>query len=156
MKKTLLIILLIVPLYVFSQTQKIIAKFIISESTLNNYDNTKFDEERGGYFAFYEDTRGKLCLANVADNWNQQSYGQLLNLTSKTYEETSTTYKSTIFSCRWKYYNSYDKNSGYATIQFIKTYKPQGIVFNLTMILPNLDKLSYIGFMDGTLNFENY
>jgi hypothetical protein len=156
MKKILLIIILIIPLSVFSQNQKQLAKFNITESTINNYDNTQFDIERGGYFTFYENANRKLCLANVSENWNQQSYGQLLNLTEKTYNETSTSYKISIFSCRWKYYNSYDNNSGYATIQFSKTYKPQGVVFTLTMILPNLDKISYVGYMEGSLNFDNY
>ena len=156
MKKILFIIIFIIPISVFCQNQKQLAKFIITESTYNNNDNTQFDIERGGYFTFYENANKKLCLANVSENWNQQSFGQLLNLTEKTYEETETSYKTNIFSCRWKYYNSYDKNTGYATIQFSKTYKPQGVGFTLTMILPNLDKIYYVGYMEGTLNFENY
>ncbi len=149
-------LLVLFPLIALGQQQKTLAKFIITESTLNGNDNTQFDISRGGYFVFYENVYKKLCFANVAKNWDQQSYGQLYNLSSETEKETATTYEATTFIYRWKYYNSYDSKTGYATIRLTKIYKPQGVVFTLKMILPNLDVLTYTGYMDGSLRLEDY
>ena len=37
-----------------------------------------------------------------------------------------------------------------------KIYKPQGVAFTLKMVLPNLDILEYKGYMEGSLDFNNY
>ena len=156
MKILICTIFLCLPSVVYTQVQKTITKFIITESTSNGIDNTQFDYNRGGYFVFYENNLKKICLANVCEKSNDQSYGQIFNINSRTEEETSTTYKTQIFNFRWKYYNTYDSKTGYATIKLSKIYKPQGIVFYLIMILPNLDKLTYTGYMDGSLQLEKY
>ncbi len=154
--KTIIFLIFLFPSICLGQEQKTLAKFIITESTLNGNDNTQFDIDRGGYFVFYENEYKKLCFANYAKNWDQQSYGELHNFESETLPETETTYKAHIFKYRWKYYNSYDTKTGYATIRMTKIYKPQGVVFTLKMILPNLDILEYTGYMEGSLDFNNY
>ena len=138
-----------------SAQQEILAKFAITESTENGRDNTAFDLERGGYFVVYKKD-SETFLANVASVWNQQSYGKLYQLKAETIAETQTQYKTDIFNFRWKFYNSYDDETGYATIKMIKIYKPQGIIFNLEMILPNLDVLTYHGYMESSLNFNDF
>lgn len=144
------------PLLTLSQKQETLSKFIITESTINGKDKTDFDINRGGYFVFYKNDKNELCFANYSKYTKDQSYGRVHNLSVKKQKESSSSYKSDIFNYRWKYYNTYDANTGYATITLIKIYKPQGIAFSLRMILPNLDVSNYKGYMEGSLNLEDY
>jgi hypothetical protein len=156
MKKILLLLSLFIATFSFAQKQETLAKFIITESTQNGYDNTAFDIDRGGYFVFYNNVDKEPYFANIAGNSEDQSFGRTINMKSETIKETSTSFKANVFNFRWKYFNTYDNATGYATVQFTKIYKPQGVIFELVMILPNLDKLTYKGYMDGTLDLENF
>ena len=135
--------------------QETLAKFSITESTANGKDNTTFDIDRGGYFVIYKKDY-KLFLANVSAAWNQQSYGVIHQLKGETLEESKNQFKADIFNFRWKFYNDYDDKTGYATIRMTKVYKPQGVYFTLKMILPNLDILNYKGYMEGSLDFNDF
>ncbi|OWK73100.1 hypothetical protein CBW16_10060 [Flavobacteriaceae bacterium JJC] len=135
--------------------QKTLAKFTITESTENGKDNTAFDIERGGYFVIYQKD-SELYLANVANVWKQQSFGRILNLEVETLEETENEFQADVFNFRWKYFNDYDERTGYATIRLSKIYKPQGVLFTLKMVLPNLDVLTYKGYMEGSLDFSDF
>jgi hypothetical protein len=156
MKKILLLLSIFCTTIAFAKTQETLAKFIITESTKNGYDNTAFDIDRGGYFVFYINKDNKLCFGNIAEHTELQSFGLLIGMKIDKIDETATTFKTDIYNYRWKYYNNYDNATGYATVQCVKIYKPQGVIFELVMILPNLDKLTYKGYMDGTLDLENF
>ena len=139
-----------------SEQQKVIAKFIITESTSNGYDQTEWDLKRGGYFAFYISDGNEFCLANVSKNTKDQSYGAISGMQSETISETDDSYESQIFTFRWKYFNTYNDKTGYARIALSKIFKPQGTIFTLRMVLPNLDVLEYKGYMEGTLDLSNF
>jgi len=134
---------------IFSQKALLTEKYIITESTHNEYDRTEIDIERKGYFKFYNTDKQELYFANLSDNNDDQSYGKVLNLKATETEETDSTYGSEVINFRWKYYNTYDDETGYATIRIVKIYKRIGIAFTLTMLLPDLDVFEYKGYIDS-------
>jgi hypothetical protein len=134
--------------------QETIAIFIITESTINNQDLTAFDIKRGGQFVFYKDTDGDVMLSNVATNDNNQSYGQIIDFKCSTEPASDKYYEATTCTFIWNYQNNYDNKSGYATCKLNKIYKPQGVTFELFIVLSNLDLLKYKGYMKGTLDFS--
>ena len=54
------------------------------------------------------------------------------------------------------YSNSYDSKKGTCKVQFLKIYKPQGVVSKLKLITEALDVTEYIGYMEGSIDFSNY
>lgn len=151
---TLIISLLLINEICFSQNQETYAKFIITESSINGKDNTLYDISRSGYFVIYVSNK-QIYFANVSKLNKDQSWGRVYKANVETFPETETSYKRDKISFTWNYTNSYDSKTGYATIVLDRIYKPQGIIFELGMILSNLDLLEYKGYMDGTINFEN-
>lgn len=157
MFRCLLSIIMSLPLLTFAQkNQETLSKYVITESTHNGSDLTSFDVKRGGYFVFYRDSDGELLFANVSGNTKEQSWGPVLDLKTKEEKETESTYEADVFRFRWKYANTYNKKTGYATITMHKIYKPQGVVFILKMILTNLDETIYKGYMEGTTDEDTF
>ena len=137
--------------------QKTLAKFIISDATINKVDATEIYLEAGGYIAFYTTGDGNLYMTNImAKRNNSQSYGRMYSAKTTSLNETYETYKADIFYYRWRYVNSYDTKKGTATVKLIKVYKPRGVTFVCTIIPENLDVLVYKGYMEGTLDFSDY
>ena len=141
----------------FSQ-QKTLAKFVILEFKNNGQDYTNWSLDRNQYLVFFVNENQKLCMANVCGNCkgNEQSYGNLHHLDTKSYEETNTTYKMDVFKYRWQYFNTYDDKTGSAIIELTKIYKPQGVAFEMKMVVENLDISLYKGYMEGSINFSDY
>jgi hypothetical protein len=132
------------------------SKYIITESKRNEVDQTEFDLDREGFFMFMElDEPGTLHMINSSAVYDAFSYGPISKIEHTETEETEELFASDNFDFKWHYSNTYDDNTGYATVNLKKVYKPQGIVFYLTMILPNLDILEYTGFIKGSVNFAN-
>ena len=157
MYRILLLTCLSLPLLTYAQKkQETLSKYIITESTRNGSDLTSFDVERKGYFVFYRDSDGELLFANVSKATKEQSWGPVLDLKTKEEKETETTYEADVFRFRWKYANTYDKKTGYATVTLHKVYKPQGVVFILKMVLTNLDEMIYKGYMEGTTDPDDF
>lgn len=140
----------------FAQEQTVLAKFKITEAKKNGVDVSNYYFERKQYFVFYFDKYKQFCMANVSGVNSDQSYGRLYSMQKEHIAETKNTYQINVFNFRWKYYNTYDNASGYASISLTKVYKPQGVMFILKMVLTNLDVVEYKGFMEGTLNFQDY
>ena len=156
MKRLLTIMMLGFSLFTHAQKQEDLAKFRITEAKNNGNDITQYYYERKQYFVFYLNEAKDLCLANVSGTNNDQSYGKILSLEEESKNETDETYKTDIFNFRWKYHNTYDKDNGYATISFSKIYKPTGVVFNMKMVTQRLDVVVFNGYMEGTLNLQDY
>lgn len=112
--------------------------------------------ERKQFLIFYNNKEGQLCLANVSGINDDQSYGRVYSLASETIKETETSYKADVFNFRWKYYNSYNSETVYAAVSLTKIYKPTGVIFSIKMALLNLDVLKIKGYMEGTLNLNDY
>ena len=71
-------------------------------------------------------------------------------------QKTAKDYKVDIFYFNWNYSNNYDSKKGTCKVQFLKIYKPQGIVSKLKLITEALDVTEYIGYMEGSIDFSNY
>jgi len=159
MKKILLPILFFLPLLIFGQLpeQEILAKFTITKALKNGVDITRTIEKAAAYTVFYSNPNNDLIyMANVWPNSNSQSYGPMYSVENKSFKETYETNKADFFAFNWKYKNDYDNKSGIADVEVIKIYKPEGISFTVKIIPENLDIIIYSGFMEGTVNFENY
>jgi hypothetical protein len=153
--KTKLIYLALLLLFTsnaFSQKQTIVAKFIISDARINKVEATEYYLKARSFFAFYrEEGTSVLGFANVMVGDNSQSYGRTYDMHKSTEEETSTSYKSDIYFFKWSYINTYDHKEGTASVKLIRTYKPAGVAFEITIVPDNLDVLDYKGYMDGSL-----
>lgn len=137
--------------------QKTIAKFIITDATINKADVTETYLEAGGYIAFYTTGDGNLYMTNImSKRYNSQSYGRMYSAEQKNLSETYDNYKADIFYFKWRYSNTYDSKTGTASVKLIKIYKPQGITFICTIIPEDLDVIVYKGYMDGSLDFSDY
>lgn len=138
-----------------AQEQKEIARFYVTHASLNGNDITEWAVNRNMFTVFYT-INGELYMANVSDSNDDQSWGKVWGFRNETREETSTDYKVDIFYFNWNYSNSYDSNKGTCKVQFLKIYKPQGIVSKLKLITESLDLTEYIGYMEGSIDFSNY
>jgi hypothetical protein len=141
-----------------SNVQKIIAKFIITDASVNGIDNTPILLDQGAYSVFYtlNDDEGTIYMANYWEKDNTQSYGPMYSTENNSFDETIETYKADLFNFNWRYINDYDNKKGTAKVELTKIYKPQGITFILKIIPENLDIIIYKGYMDGTVDFSKY
>lgn len=158
MKRIILFIMLMLNTVLVAQknTQETLAKFIISDASINGNDTTETYLDAGGYIVFYTQSDGSLCMANVMSNRGTQSFGNLYAVEHNKIAETDEKYEADIFYYKWRYVNSYDSKKGTATVELIKIYKPQGVTFTIKIIPENLDVLIYKGYMEGTLNLNKY
>jgi hypothetical protein len=140
-----------------SSEQEVIAKFIITDASVNGIDNTPTILEQGAYTVFYtSQDDGLIYMANYWPKNDTQSFGPMYSAETVAYNETYETYKADIFYYNWRYTNDYDGKSGTAKVQLTKIYKPQGVAFILKIIPENLDIIIYKGFMEGTIDFSQY
>lgn len=135
-----------------AQEQKEIAKFYVTHATHNGVDITEWAINRKIFTVFYE-VDNEIYMANVSGINNEQSWGRIYGGSNETQKETSTKYRTDILYFNWDYTNNYDSKSGTCKVQFIKIYKPQGIVSKLKFITESLDITEYIGYMEGSINF---
>lgn len=157
MRKILLLILSTILINIVIGQQKTLAKFIITDASINKEDFTETYLETGGYIAFYSTGDGNLYMTNIMSKVkDSQSYGRLYSSEQRQLNETYETYKADYFYFKWRYINTYDTKKGTATVKFIKIYKPQGVTFICTIIPEDLDVLVYKGYMEGSLNLSEY
>jgi hypothetical protein len=139
------------------RNQEVIAKFIITEATVNGEDNTSILREQGAYTVFYKFENDDLIhMANYWPKANSQSFGPMYSAENTTYEETYESYKADVFHFNWRYTNDYDDKKGTAKVQLTKVFKPKGVSFILKIIPENLDIIIYKGYMEGTVDFSKY
>jgi hypothetical protein len=140
-----------------SSEQEEIAKFIITDASVNGIDNTPTILDQGAYTVFYTfQNDGLIYMANYWPKNDSQSYGPMYSAATNSLNETYETYKADIFYYNWRYTNDYDGKSGTAKVQLTKIYKPQGVAFILKIIPENLDVIVYKGYMEGTVDFSQY
>ncbi len=157
MTKFLLTILFCVTLINSFGQQKTLAKFIITDATVNKVDVTETYLEAGGNIIFYTTGDDNLYMTNIMSNRkNSQSYGRMYSAQTKNLNESYENYKADIFYYKWRYINTYDTKKGTASVKLIKIFKPQGVTFVCTIIPENLDVIVYKGYMEGTLDFSDY
>lgn len=149
------ILFFVFPFLVFSQ-QKTLAKFIITDASLNKNDVTETYLDAGGYIVFYTNDEGNLYMANVMSERDTQSFGRLYSSEHSELKETYDKYEADIFYFNWSYKNDYDSKRGTAKVKLVKIYKPQGIIFSCIIIPENLDILEYKGYMEGSVDFSKF
>jgi hypothetical protein len=136
-----------------AQEQKVIAKFVISDARVNKQDVTKHYIDNGAYFIFYKlGDAPSTYFSSVMAKSDSQSYGRVYYTKGGEIPETTTDYKKEVISFRWSFQNTYDKEHGNATVKLIKTYKPAGVAFEMTILTEKLDLLVYKGYLEGSLN----
>ncbi len=157
MKKGFLsLILTLIPfLPILSQQQKEIARFQVTHATHNGDDITEQVINKKIFTVFYT-IDNEAYMANISGVNEEQSWGKIWGFNKETRKETSTEYKVDLFYFNWNYSNSYDSKSGTCKVEFLKIYKPQGIVSTLKLVTESLDVLEYIGYMDGSIDFSNF
>ncbi|RTL14093.1 MAG: hypothetical protein EKK56_02250 [Flavobacteriaceae bacterium] len=153
----ILVLLVLTVNGVFAQRQETLAKFIITDATMNGVDVTPTLLSNKAYTVFYtSDNDGLIYMANVWPKSNSQSYGPMYSIENQKKRETYETYEADIFYFNWRYINTYDNKKGTAKVQVIKIYKPQGVAFTVKIIPENLDITIYKGYMEGTIDFSDY
>lgn len=159
--KHILVILTLISTSMFSFSQKeennVIAKFIITEATINGIDETDTYLEQEAYIVFYTFEKDKLIyMANYWQKNNTQSFGPMYGTKSLNHKETSKTYEAKEFNFSWRYTNDYDNKTGTAKVLFTEIYKPNGVTFNIKIIPENLDVIILSGYMEGSIDFSDY
>lgn len=112
MKKYLIILTLLTSVQIAAAQQKTIARFIITDASINNQDYTETYLNAGGYIAFYTINDGNIYMTNIMSKRNTQSYGRLYAAETKNLNETYESYKADIFYFQWRYINTYDTKKG--------------------------------------------
>lgn len=154
---SILILLVLISNGVLAQRQETLAKFIITDATMNGVDATPTILSNKAYTVFYKsDNDGLIYMANVWPKSNSQSYGPMYSIENQKKRETYETYEADVFYFNWRYINTYDNKKGTAKVQVIKIYKPQGVAFTVKIIPENLDITVYKGYMEGTIDFSDY
>lgn len=151
--KTIKFLFILLPFLIFSQ-QQTLAKFIITDASVNKSDVTETYLDAGGYIVFYTNSEGNFHMANVMSKRDTQSFGRLYSSEHSKLKETYEKYEADIFYFNWRYTNDYDSKKGTAKVKLVKIYKPQGIIFSCTIIPEDLDVLEYKGYMDGSVDFS--
>lgn len=134
--------------------QRELVKFIVLEAKQNGVDYTDWALDKGNYLVFFLNEYDKLCFSNVTDG--EQSHGLVSNMRHQEIEETETTYTADYYTFRWSYSNTYDGKKGSSLVELTKIYKEQAVAFVIKMITENMDVLTYKGYMEGSVNLEQY
>ena len=137
------------------ENRETLAKFIINHGEQNKVDITEWVVNSGLFTVFYT-INDVPYMANVSDNGDSQSWGRIWGFESYSKEETDTEYQADVFYFNWSYANTYDNKRGTCKIEFIKIYKPQGVVSILKMITESLDVIEYTGYMEGSIDFSDF
>ena len=155
MKKYILVLIFIVlPLLSFTQEQKIIAKMGILDARFNGVDFTDWSISQKNYLVLFINEDDKLSLSNVTEQG--QSFGIVSLIDHQSFPKTKEGYKSDLFKMRWSYNNTYDEKNGSAIIELMVTDKPHAQIYELKMILENMDVNVYKGYIDGSVNLSDF
>lgn len=119
-------------------------RYIVTEARINklDYSNDYFDQ--GQYLAFYSKKNGESGFLNSTADHTEYSYGQILNMKRMKMEEDGCKGETIYF--RWKYRNSYDKDSGYAFVQLKRLYRENGVEFLIKIVSNKLEMIEFSGF----------
>ncbi len=135
-----------------AQKQKTFCRLVILDARLEGQDVTEYYVDRKQFLTLYQTANGEVYFANVAGTNDEQSYGRTYNMEWENGKETQDKYPYVRYNFKWSYLNSYDKKRGTGTVLLLIIKKPQGNMFVCTVILENLEKIVYKGYVEGTLD----
>lgn len=134
------------------ESKKEFQKYVIVESQVNGVDNTASELDRKGYFTITEfGDSGRVFLLNDSKVYEEYSFGPISNIIFSTTVATAATLKADTLKFNWKYHNSYNDESGNATITLSRVFRSDNTLFNLEMILTNKDVIKYAGYYEANL-----
>lgn len=153
MKKIIIIFIFLFTVTFSYGQQETLAIFKITEATENGDDVTKLHVDSSGYIVFFTEPDGALFMANVRPDLDSQSYGELTPIKYDKPKENN----NRIFLYTWNYRNSYNNNSGTATVELFKLYKPQGgITYSCKITTDKLIFLTYKGDFNENIAFRKW
>jgi hypothetical protein len=138
----------------YAQKQKTFCRLVILDARLEGQDVTEYYVDRKQFLTLYETSNGEIYFANVSGTTDEQSFGRIYNTKWENGKETQDKYPYVRYNFQWSYVNSYDKKRGTGTVLLLIIKKPQGNMFVCTVILENLEKLVYKGYVEGTLDLQ--
>jgi len=116
----------------------------VTEARINKLDYSDQYFDQGQYLTFYRKKIGGLGFLNTSADHAEYSYGQILNMKRMKMEEDGC--KGEIIYFRWKYRNSYDKDTGYALVQLKRLYRENGVEFSIKIVSKQLEMIELSGF----------
>lgn len=151
---------LIVPQFIVAQSNntKMLAKFVITDATINGVDTSPQYISEGAYLVFYtvEGIDNELFMANFWPKSNTQSSGKIYGAETSSSKADNENYRLDYCSFNWSYKNTYDEKKGTAKVEVIKIFKPAGVAFVIKIIPEDLDVFIYKGYMEGTVDFSAF
>ncbi|NBA84769.1 hypothetical protein GVN16_03315 [Emticicia sp. CRIBPO] len=138
----------------FAQDKKIVNRMVVLGSKYNDDNNS--DYYRGGshFLTLYIYQENVVVFANetIVSSDTLASYGQIFDFEVK---RTKEPLKSN-YSFKWMYRNTYDDIRGTARVSLDFIYSKKGMLFKCIMVLENLDKYEYTGYVEGTADISSY
>ena len=119
-------------------------RYIVTEARINKLDYSNHFFDKGQYLSFYNNKKGQLGFLNSSADHTEYSYGQILNMKRFNMEEDVCKAETIYF--RWKYRNSYDKDTGYAFVQLKRLYRENGVEFSIKIVSKQLEMIEFSGF----------
>jgi hypothetical protein len=134
--------------------RELIQRLVISDARKNGRDITPTMLEEGAEWIFYRRTgEEKLYLAQTHARKKVQTDGAVYALTTQTIPESPDNYASETTQFRWSY-TQVDGVVGTAQVNLVRVQKPQGVIYQMTVLNESLDQWQYKGHVDGTLNLS--
>lgn len=136
----------------YAQKQKTLCRLVILDARLEGEDVTESYVDRKQFLTLYETSNGEVYFANVSGTTDDQSFGRIYNTKWENGKETQDKYPYVRYNFKWSYLNSYDTKRGTGTVSLLVIKKPQGNMFVCTVIIENLEKIVYKGYVEGTVD----
>jgi hypothetical protein len=92
-------------------------------------------------------------LALIEAKNSIQTDGVIYALTTTNTPESADSFASETTQFRWSYTQA-DGVSGTAQVSLVRVKKPQGVIYQMTVLNESLDQWQYKGHVDGTVNLS--
>lgn len=135
-------------------SRELIQRLVISDARKNGRDITPGMVEQSAEWVFYRRAgEEKLYLAQINAKNSIQTDGLVYALTTSTTPETPDSFASETTQFRWSYTQA-DGAVGTAQVSLLRVKKPQGVIYQMTVLNESLDQWQYKGHVDGTVNLS--
>lgn len=120
--------------------------YFIKNGKVNHVDCTEYYINRGQRLNFYHNELDELCFRNITADGSEYSYGKVSEIQIKETKENKCKVENISFC--WNFYNSYDNESGYATVCIKRINLLYGVEFFVKIKVDN--KKNFIEFYGYT------
>ena len=154
-KNAFLILLTIAAVTVRGQIADTV-NYTIKQGMVDHRDCTAYYTERGQYLCFYVSDKGEKSFRNTTADGTEYSYGTVADIKIKETIEKKCRVENISF--RWKFYNSYDSDTGFALVRLKRVHLLHGVEFNFKIITENkkqtIEFYGYTNEIKGELQAE--